>query len=118
MDNQRKATIFDFQRMCKSFKSCGECALRGYNDCNFSQMTPEEISRKNDLILDWCEDHPIKSTTLQSAYLKLFPNTKLIRGVIDRCPAAFDCRFICDANIDCTDCKRAFWSQLIQEEKE
>lgn len=81
-------------------------------------MGPEETNRKNELILDWCDNNPPHHETLQSAYLKLFPNARLIKGVIDQCPVAFDCQFECDAASSCTDCKRAFWSRLVQEEEE
>lgn len=89
----QKATIFDYARICNSYKQCEACPL-GINtngtemSCSF--VIREVTDKANEIILKWCEEHPIK--TRQSEFLKMFPNAKIneTHGVITCCPQKVD----------------------------
>lgn len=76
-----KATIYDYARMCKAFKNnCGICPMSiGNNGTNelCAKLVMKFPDKANQIILNWCEEHPIK--TRQSEFLKLCPNASKIK---------------------------------------
>lgn len=120
-----KATIYDYARMCKFYDGCTNCPL-GCNN-NIKGITCDYIVRAypdkaNEIILNWCEEHPIK--TRQSEFLKMFPNAKLSSdGLVSicaqDCDKSWNCKLNIDANnienIDCTDCMKEYWLAEVDE---
>lgn len=115
---KEKATIFDYMRICKNQKSCGTCPLFSRaNGMNVACviLIREYPDKANEIILKWCEEHPIK--TRQSEFLKMFPNAqKLDDGTLSICP-----KFV-DATLDitccgklCTLCYEDFWLAEVEE---
>lgn len=115
---KEKATIFDYARMCKKHKNCRGCplsiALNGMKVVCLD-LIKEYTDKANEIILKWCEEHPIK--TRQSEFLKMFPNAqKLDDGTLSICP-----KFV-DATLDitccgklCTLCYEDFWLAEVEE---
>ena len=75
----KKATLYDYVRMCKYFDDdCQECPVfykqteTGLSCEEFIRHCPDKA---NEIILKWCEEYPIK--TRQSEFLKMFPNAKI-----------------------------------------
>lgn len=73
------------------------------------RATIHDFSRASEIILKWCEEHPIK--TRQSEFMKMFPNVGTYKGVITICPCLIDCNYErkhCKnyVDFDCTDCKK------------
>lgn len=68
-----KATIYDYARMCKAFKNnCGICPMSiGNNGTNelCAKLVMKFPDKANQIILNWCEEHPIK--TRQSEIQKI-----------------------------------------------
>lgn len=74
MKDKNKATIYDLKRMCKSYKICKDCELAVIGKEKYCPCF-KDIDKANDIILNWCEKHPIR--TRQDEFLKLFPNAEL-----------------------------------------
>lgn len=74
VNEMKKATIYDYARMCKFYKNCDYCALAKTTAiCQvFIEEHPDEA---NEIILKWCEEHPVE--TRQSKFLKMFPNASI-----------------------------------------
>lgn len=118
---KEKATIDDYARMCKSQEDCTKCPMaETIPRCHlFIEKHPDKA---NEIILNWCEEHPIK--TRQSEFLKMFPNAKLSSdGLVSICAQGCDkswnCKLNIDANnienIDCTDCMKEYWLAEVEE---
>ena len=111
MEN-KTATLYDFKRMCKP-EHCIKCRVSDGNYCQLDNITFEKL---NEIVLDWCKTHPVK--TRQSEFLKLFPHARMINGVVAICPDVCDERlnYICvdkDENY-CGDCCKKYWSEVIE----
>lgn len=107
---ERKVTIYDLARMCKTLSSsCVDCPLDKICDSDFSLIT-DNVDKYNEAILKWCDEHPIK--TRQSEFLKIFPKTPLIDGIINICPIKFDGSFQCRKGT-CANCEKKFWMEEI-----
>lgn len=114
----KKATIFDYARMCKNITECEDCPLGTKNNgegitCSYLMMKVPD--KANEIILKWCEEHPIK--TRQSELLKMFPNAKMDNhGVLMCCPALIDVNFKCNAeNVACAECSKEYWLAEVDE---
>jgi hypothetical protein len=70
--------------------------------------------KANQIILNWCEEHPIK--TRQSEFLKMFPNAKIheTHGVITCCPQTVDKTVYCEGK-RCLTCMKAYWFAEVEE---
>lgn len=117
----KKATIYDYARMCKYFDDdCQECPVfykqteTGLSCEEFIRNCPDKA---NEIILKWCEEHPIK--TRQSELLKCFPNAqKLNTGILRICPKIVDETL----DINCPDrpclgCYNDYWLAEVKEKK-
>ncbi len=109
-----KVTIYDYARMCKFYKNCNDCALaKSTAICQvFIEEHPDEA---NEIILKWCEEHPIK--TRQSELLKMFPNAKTnIGGVLSICPQLVNKDFSCQTSKKhCSGCCKEYWLAEVDE---
>ena len=101
----KKATVYDYARMCKSYDDCKICPL-GCNN-NRKGITCDYIVRAypdkaNEIILKWCKEHPVE--TRQDRFLKMFPNAKPLLYI---CPSAMGYKVECPN--DCDKCRRDYW---------
>lgn len=121
----KKATIYDYARMCKFYGECTNCPFNYEKThcgaCNiFMGKHPDKA---NEIILKWCEEHPIK--TRQSEFLKMFPNAKVRSdGVLDFPPCIIDKSKHIEADClcstahgfnDCNECRKAYWLAEVDE---
>lgn len=68
----------------------------------------------NEIILNWCKEHPAK--TRQSEFLKMFPNARIIDGIIGNCPKHFDTAYACKVTKGtCRDCRKSYWLVEVEE---
>ena len=107
----KKATIYDYARMCKSYDDCKICPL-GCNN-NRKGITCDYIVRAypdkaNEIILNWCKEHPVE--TRQERFLKIFPNAKPLLYI---CPSAMGYKVECPN--DCDKCRRDYWLAEVDE---
>ena len=114
---KEKATIFDYMRICKNQKSCRTCPL--YSQANGMNvpcviLLREYPDRASEIILNWCEEHPIK--TRQDRFLKLFPNAEVWNGVIKVCPNEIDIESgINCGKQSCDTCRKNYWFEEVEE---
>lgn len=111
-----EATIYDVSRLCKAAGNCDKCVLGENNngrDVPCESLIIVYPDDANEIIIGWCEDNPPK--TRQSEFLKHYPNARMSDGVIDICPQSFDTTFICTDEMVCTQCRKEYWSEEIEE---
>ena len=106
-----KATIYDYARFmheyCHPNTECADCPLHDFH-CGLEDAVSEELTTINEIILNWCKEHPIK--TRQSEFLKMFPNAKIVDGIIGICPKHFETAYACKATkCTCHDCRKGYW---------
>lgn len=106
-------------RMCKTISACEKCPLYEYNNvlfpCNCSINNDidnifDEKNQKNvvEIVEKWSKEHPAK--TRQSEFLKMFPNSNIVSGVINIRPC-----YVCDIKMEncpqegCEKCRKDFW---------
>lgn len=112
---QKKATIYDFRRMCNTYPGCEKCPLDGV--CSFNDMDNMEIEISNTVILKWCEQHPIK--TRLTEFKKLFPNCAMDEdGYPEECICYYDKDIDCPdvGNFtynQCSQCAQKFWDEEV-----
>ena len=109
----KKATIYDYARMCKACH-CNDCPLWvDAKNCDYLIRTNPD--KANEIILHWSKKHPIK--TRQDMFLKVFPNAKMDNhGVSLCCPALVDVNFKCNAeNVACAECSKKYWLAEVDE---
>ena len=117
----KKATIYDYARMCKKINKCKDCPLGTKNNgvgiaCSF--LMRKAPDKANEIILKWREEHPVE--TRQDRFLKMFPNAWLDDNkMLDLCPKRVDKNYThknqqC-IDTDCDDCKKAYWLAEVDE---
>lgn len=109
-----KATIYDYARLCASFEKCNQCVLLKFC-AEQRNIFSNDIDKANEIILNWCKEHPIK--TRQDRFLKLYPNS-LIDGdnVSHICPRYINKQFICqESEKRCCDCRKEYWLAEVDE---
>lgn len=114
----KKATIYDYARMCKFYDDCKKCPVGSYDNgtgvtCDyFIRSTPDKA---NKIILNWCEEHPVE--TRQDRLLKVFPEANIYSGSLDICPLRVDRRLdqLCVKKQHCIDCKKEYWLAEVEE---
>lgn len=123
--NSKKATIYDYARFlwahCFVDDNCDdECAAfpLKYLHCGIEKADSEELTKINEIILKWCEEHPIK--TRQSEFLKMFPNAKIDNcGIPIFCPRWVDKDFKCNRErLSCDACEKEYWLAEVEENGE
>lgn len=114
----KKATIYDYARMCNKIDDCYYCPLDCGNNAtdmgcgNFVRECPDKA---NEIILKWCDEHPVE--TRQDRFLKMFPNAqKLYTGILRICPKIVDETL--DINCPgrpCFGCYKEYWLAEVKE---
>ena len=122
-----KATIYDYARFtqvhCFADDECAGCPLHDFR-CELENANSEELAKINEIILNWCKEHPIK--TRQDEFLKMFPNAeKLSNNVVNVNPCQVDKKiFVGLTTIDCitskgynccAQCKNEYWLAEVEE---
>lgn len=120
-----KATIYDYARMCKFYGECNNCPFNyektHCGTCNiFMGKHPDKA---NEIILKWCEEHPIE--TRQDRFLKMFPNANTDSdGVIDIAPCTMEKGRYAMTDHSCTmsykyttcaQCRKEYWLAEVEE---
>lgn len=113
-----KATLYDYARICKAFKNnCGICPMCiGNNGTNelCAKLVMKFPDKANEIILNWCKEHPVK--TRQDEFLKMFPNARIIDGIVGICPKPFETTYACKAaNSNCINCRKSYWLAEVDE---
>ena len=102
-----KATIYDYARMCNTNEFCSNCPMNESDEDCYDLMR-ECPDKANEIILNWCEEHPVK--TRQDELLKMFPNARIIDGIVGICPKHFETAYACKATKGtCLDCRKSYW---------
>lgn len=117
-----KATIYDYARLCASFEKCNQCVLLKFC-ADQRNIFSNDIDKANEIILKWCEEHPIK--TRQSEFLKMFPNAKIdSNGAIGIAPCIIDKSKYIEADCPCSaargfnncdECRKEYWLAEVDE---
>lgn len=110
----KKATIYDYARMCKFYDDCKICLLgcnkngKGISSCDYIIRTSPD--KANEIILKWCKEHPVE--TRQDRFLKMFPNVIRFENNniiaikpcdVDKDYAIFPCALTCE------ECFKEYW---------
>lgn len=112
-----KATIYDYARFTRAHcfvgDECASCPLKSLH-CGIRYTDSEELAKINEIILNWCKEHPAK--TRQSEFLKMFPNAGIDEnGVVTICPICVDTNFNCVSSISCPKCREEYWLAEVDE---
>lgn len=112
-----KATIYDYARFTRAHcfvgDECASCPLKSLH-CGIRYTGSEEFTKINEIILNWCKEHPVK--TRQSEFLKMFPNAGIDEnGVVTICPICVDTNFNCVSSISCPKCREEYWLAEVDE---
>lgn len=66
-----------------------------------------------DNVEKWSKEHPKK--TRQSVFLEQHPNARMgIDGTLTACPQAIDTTVDCHAYVNCDDCCREYWGEVVE----
>ena len=110
----KKATIYDYARMCKSYDRCKNCPL-GFKNAACGEAMWNNPDKANEIILKWCDEHPVE--TRQDRFLKIFPNAKKdVDGILSICPLFTNKDFSCqEKEKRCSDCCKDYWLAEVEE---
>lgn len=113
----KKATIYDYARMCRTVITCDNCpmcaTLTGIH-LSCDDLLIKNPDKANEIILNWCKEHPVE--TRQDRFLKMFPNAKVTSDCLDICPQDIDKTYTCRFHPDtCDKCKRKYWLAEVNE---
>lgn len=115
----KKATIYDYARICKSYDDCKKCPIGTRNNsvgipCDYLIRTHPD--KANEIILNWCEEHPVE--TRRDRFLKMFPNANICRGCLEISPCNVDIRQFdsekCGTK-SCAKCRKEYWLAEVEE---
>ena len=111
-----KSTIYDYARFmheyCHANTECADCPLKNLH-CGLENADSEELAKINEIILNWCKEHPVK--TRQDEFLKMFPNAKVdTNGILDACPYTLNTNNKCTAN-QYGECRKEYWLAEVEE---
>lgn len=116
--------IEERNRMCKSFgERCKGCpGFDAYKEalCLVDRESTLDATAQVAIVEEWSTAHPRK--TRQSEFLKIYPEAQINKkyGFIEICPADLMTNFRDDTghcsrkDIDCTNCRREFWTQEVE----
>lgn len=106
-------------RLCKN-QSCKKCPVYTNDMCcmvGFDDDSIKSIDETVSKVEQWAKGHPVK--TRQSELLKLFPNTKIDRGVIIFCPRNFfpevEGEVYCEKHAKCRECRKDYWLEEVTD---
>ena len=110
-ERNRMCRSHDARRIgCKAFLTLGCCEV----GLGSTMDAPSQVA----IVEKWSKENPRK--TRQSEFLKLFPEAELVDNVLALCPIKVSACYryysgsIC-AIYRCSDCRREFWMQEIEE---
>ena len=116
----KKATLYDYVRMCESNKfNCEQCLLPQFkNDKKVGcwSFVKTHTDKANEIILNWCKEHPVE--TRQDRFLKMFPNArKYDERFLTICPNNIDDNIKCnDLGDNCDECRKKYWLAEVEDE--
>ena len=116
--NSKKATIYDYVRMCKKCGDCEDCPISYENNeinINCDCFMREHLDEANEIILKWCKEHPVE--TRQDRFLKMFPNAEMLDGCLKLCPEELGCveeNEMCSM-YSCDECRQKYWLAEVDE---
>lgn len=105
-----KTAIFlaEWSRMCYSSYDCSNCPLANeFENINCDMNARQYPEKFINLVQNWSDDHPIK--TRQSEFLKLFPKSKLEKGVLLIRPCVIEGECINLDKHECGECREDYW---------
>lgn len=107
----------DYARMCESTSVCTECEIGKFigNFLECSKFIANNTEKVVQIIAKWAAEHPVK--TRQSEFLKMFPNAKMLNGVISVDPCEVDIENCgvdsesewCQKCDSCESCHKDYW---------
>lgn len=110
------------KRMCDFFHNqalCSKCPIQKL-ECGTGELDDvEQMIVAVEAVERWSTQHPIK--TRQSEFLKIFPNTRIVDGVITIEPCDIDNKRCgegskwCDDHNGCKDCREDYWLTEVEE---
>lgn len=113
----KKATIYDYMRMCKATEDCSSCPLHRINngtDFSCNMFIVKHYDKANEIILKWSKEHPTK--TRQDEFLKMFPNAqKLNTDILSICPKIVDKTLDMNCSRPCSECYKDYWLAEVDE---
>ena len=106
--------------MCNNYAilDCQHCPLSHNNNglnCDCDDFMRGFTDKANEIILNWCKEHPIK--TRQSEFLKMFPNAHTFNnGIVAVCPKHIDTTYNeCKTKETCDTCRKEYWLEEVEE---
>ena len=115
----KRATIYDYARMCKKIGACMNCLLGMANngaDMGCRDFVTTCPNKANEIILDWCKGHPIE--TRQDRFLKMFPNAMRFENsnIIAIKPCNVDKDYASKpCTLTCEECFKEYWLAEVDE---
>lgn len=107
-----KTEVFlkELKRMCDKFNStCVGCKI--YDICldtGCYGFIKDNTQEAIEIVQKWSDKNPPK--TRQSMFLEMFPNAKIVDGVIAICPEWVDKKIECNyQQVSCYECKEKYW---------
>lgn len=100
-------------RICNKYAECSVCPL--WDKLSFCKISICNNRHKEavQIVEEWAKNNPVK--TRQSEFLKVFPRTFMLSGVIGLCPLDLDSDFPCQAGkCSCIDCKKGYWFEEVE----
>ena len=78
-----------------------------------SRYTKEFSSKLIKAVEDWSASHPV--TTRADLFKKIYPDAAIDPfGSLYICPADLIANFECEAQMSCPDCRKKYWSKVVQ----
>lgn len=117
-----KTEVFfkELKRMCNKYRctkynaSCNGCEI--YQHCyDFScyGFVKNNPLKAVEIVQKWSDENPTK--TRQGELLKMFPDVKLLNGVVGICPRDIDKEIECCApQKSCFVCEKEFWLSEVE----
>ena len=108
-----KKFIAERERMCSYHDDgCNECPAFSIDYCSGNSRVIADSFKLVDIVEKWSNEHPVK--TRQSEFLKQFTKANVDEnGVIRICPNYIDSTVKCYAEVDCEDCRKKYWNEVV-----
>lgn len=101
----------EYRRMCNYYPRCFECPRADEPNCNFEEISDEELENFVNTVEQWSKEHPLR-TRLQDL-LEKFPKVEIDKeGLPFFCCARLG--YVCTcAKSTCKDC----WNMPVEEDE-
>ena len=104
-------------RICRD-NQCEDCMLNFFCQKIWYERTKEDVEKAMTIVEEWLKDHPAKTKTRQTEFLKKFPNAAVSHGTINILPCWLDETLAedCDNGYprECVECRKEFWNKEIE----